>query len=287
MNPLQKKCVIATASLHGLLVLILFVGPGFFRRETPPDNLPMLKVIPLTAIDAALNSGVARATPPPAAPVTPPTPVTPPPEPTPEPPKPVVTPEQPVQPPKTEEPDTPDEKTTEEPSPLPLKPKHKIEVDITKTVVRKVTKTHDDTAQKEAEERAEARAERDEERKREREISRITGSLEHNLSHSTDVEMPGNSSASYANYGQIVKSIYEQAWIPPDDADNDNANPLVHVVIASDGTVISAHLTEPSGDAAVDASVRRVLERVKFIHDSRVSGRLNRQRTILQHQLQP
>ena len=65
MNPLQKKCILATAGFHLLLLLILFVGPGFFRRETPPVDLPMLKVIPLNAIDAALSSGVAKATPPP------------------------------------------------------------------------------------------------------------------------------------------------------------------------------------------------------------------------------
>ena len=77
--------------------------------------------------------------------------------------------------------------------------------------------------------------------------------------------MPGDSSQSYANYGQIVKSIYENAWIPPDSAENDEANPKVHVVIAADGSVISARIIEPSGDAAVDASVQRVLDRVRFI----------------------
>jgi TonB family protein len=268
MNPLQKKCILATAGFHLLLLLILFVGPGFFRRETPPVDLPMLKVIPLNAIDAALSSGVAKATPPP---VAPPTPVTPPTEPPPtEPTKPVVTPEpvptpKVMEPAKPVEPDTPEDQPTDKPSPVPVKPKnkHTIDVDLT-TVVRKVAKTHDDTAQKEAEARAEARAERDAERKREREISRITGSLEHNLSHSTDVKLPGNDAESAANYGQIVKSLYEQAWIPPDNADNNDASPRVHVVIASDGTVISAHITDPSGDAAVDASVRRALERQRL-----------------------
>ena len=52
--------------------------------------------------------------------------------------------------------------------------------------------------------------------------------------------MPGNSSVASANYAQVVKSIYEQAWTPPDDTASDDANVKVRVTIASDGTVISA-----------------------------------------------
>ena len=82
MNPLQKKCVLATAGFHLLLLVILFLGPGFFNRQTPPDTLPTLKIIPANAVDAALNSGSTAATPAPPTPP-PPTPVvTPPPEPT-------------------------------------------------------------------------------------------------------------------------------------------------------------------------------------------------------------
>jgi TonB family protein len=77
--------------------------------------------------------------------------------------------------------------------------------------------------------------------------------------------MPGNSSAAAANYAQVVKSVYEQAWTPPDDTASDDANIKVRVSIASDGTVISASVIVPSGDASVDVSVRNTLERVQFI----------------------
>jgi hypothetical protein len=33
MNRLQKKCVIVTAGIHLLLLVILMVGPAFFRSE--------------------------------------------------------------------------------------------------------------------------------------------------------------------------------------------------------------------------------------------------------------
>ena len=79
------------------------------------------------------------------------------------------------------------------------------------------------------------------------------------------IDMPGNSSAAYANYASVVKSVYEQAWVPPDNAQNDDANVKVTVTIASDGTVISARVLTPSGDAGVDASVQHTLDRVTFI----------------------
>jgi TonB family protein len=89
--------------------------------------------------------------------------------------------------------------------------------------------------------------------------------LRANLSSSTTIDMPGNSSAAAANYAQVVKSIYEQAWVPPDDTASDDANIKVRVTIASDGTVISARVIAPSGDTSVDTSVRNTLERVQFI----------------------
>jgi TonB family protein len=275
MNPLQKKCVLATAGFHLLLLVILFLGPGFFNRQPPPDAFTTLKVIPANAVDAALNSGSTAATP---APVTPPPPtpvVTPPPEPTPtptpptpEPAKPVVTPDPAPQPDpapaKPVEPDVPDKADdTPDPAPAPKPVKH---YDISLVpVVRTVPKkhVHDTTAEDEA--AAEAKAERAEARRKAAAIARLTGSLEHNLTSSTDVTVPGPGSQSYANYGQIVKSIYENAWNPPDSADSDEASPKVKVVISRDGSVISAHIITPSGDKALDESVQRTLDRVTFI----------------------
>jgi TonB family protein len=79
------------------------------------------------------------------------------------------------------------------------------------------------------------------------------------------IDMPGNSSVAAANYAQVVKSVYEQAWTPPDDTASDDANIKVRVTIANDGTVISARVVTPSDDASVDTSVRNTLERVQFI----------------------
>jgi TonB family protein len=89
--------------------------------------------------------------------------------------------------------------------------------------------------------------------------------LKGNLTSATVVDAPGNGSVAYASYDSAVKSIYNEAWTLPDRIANDEENTRASVTIASDGTVISARIVTPSGDASVDASVQRTLERVKFI----------------------
>ncbi|MGB7769367.1 MAG: TonB family protein [Verrucomicrobiia bacterium] len=237
MNRLQKKCVLATAGVHLLLLMILLVGPAFFQPRPRTDDLHVLDVIPANLIDAQFNSGVRNAQPPPPAPVVTP----PPPEPQPAPSKPAVTP-----------PPTLSQRLekifeSEPPKPAPEKAQpHKIEPNL-KPVVRTAPKNVPDDSQR-------ARA-----------LRSAIRNLKRDFSPSTTVDMPGNSSVAYANYAEVVKSIYEQAWVPPDDTSSDDATAKVRVTIASDGTVVSARILTPSDDAKVDDSVQRTLERVTFI----------------------
>ena len=104
--------------------------------------------------------------------------------------------------------------------------------------------------------------------------------LRKNLSSSTEISLVGNGSAAAANYGQVVKSVYEQAWVLPDDMASDEAITKISVTIASDGTVISARIISRSGDAKLDASVQRTLERVQFIAPF-PSGSTDKERTYI------
>jgi len=113
-----------------------------------------------------------------------------------------------------------------------------------------------------------------------RAVNSALRALRNNLSSATTVDLPGNSSAAAANYAQVVKSVYEQAWTPPDDTASDDANIKVRVTIARDGTVISARIIGPSGDASVDRTVRATLERVQFIAPF-PSGTSDRERTYI------
>jgi TonB family protein len=251
MNRLQKKCVIATAGFHLLLLVILFVGPAFFWAREKPDDTPVLDMIPASLVDSA-TTGVQGAQPPPAPAPAPMKPVVTPPAPAPKPviqptPAPVPTP-------------TLTERVEKFFKPEPAKPvaapvesqphTPKVNLTLTTRTVPKNTSTPNKTATTPDNSKA---------------VNSALRALRANLSSSTTIDMPGNSSVAAANYAQIVKSIYEQAWTPPADTASDDANVKVRVIIASDGTVVSARLIEPSSDASTDASVRSTLDRVQFI----------------------
>lgn len=260
MNRLQKKCLIAVAGTH-LFLLVLLLCSGFIRPRPKADDLQLLDVIPAAAIDAAFSSGVKGAQPPPPTPmITRPQPQ---PAPTPPPPKPVVTPPPPAPAPtlmqkvekyfkpEPQKPPPDDSKPVEAARPK----EHKIDVDL-KPAVRRTTETS--TSKSESRER---------QRQRNQELQRIMHNLKDGLSSATEIDLPGNSSASYANYGAIVVSVYHQAWIPPDNMANATSIVRFTVTISRDGSVISAHIVEPSGDTSVDNAVQRMLDRVTFIHE--------------------
>jgi TonB family protein len=255
MNRLQKKCVIATSGAHLLLIVILFVGPAFFYSKPKADDLQVLDVIPANLIDAPFNSGVANAAPPPPAPVVAP--------PQPPPPAPVVTPLAPApQPEKVEKAEpvkSPDKLPADELKPVEKKtarsPERKIQINT--QLVARVSPRDAAAAAAQAEARAQQR--------RAQAVRSALRDLKGNLTSATVVDAPGSGSAAYANYRDVVGSIYYAAWTPPDDAANDDAITKVSVTIASDGTVVAARIITPSGDAGVDNSIQRALDRVTFI----------------------
>jgi periplasmic protein TonB len=246
MNRLQKKCVLATTGFHLLLLVILFVGPAFFWSREKPDTTPVLDMIPANLVDSA-STGVQNAQPPPPAPapvVTPPTP----PEP-----KPIVQPAPTPAPTPTltERVEKFFKPAEEKPTPAPTEnPSHTPKVNL--TPVTRVVPENTSTPTKTTTDNS-------------KEIRAALRALRAILSSPTTVAPVGNSSAAAANYAQVVKSVYEQAWTPPDETASDDANVKVRVTIASDGRVISAEVIGASGDASVDRSVQNTLDRVTDI----------------------
>jgi TonB family protein len=249
MNRLQKKCVIATAGFHLLLLVILFVGPAFFSAKPKTDDAQVLDVISANLVDAAINTGVKNATPPAPTPVV--TPPQPQPQPTPPAPKPIVQPAPaPTLTERVEKFFTPEPaKPTTAPTPAE-NPPHTPKVDL--HLVTRTVPQNSSTPSKATPDNSKA-------------IKAALRALHKNLSSATTVDVPGESSAAAMNYKAAVQAVYTQAWTPPDDTASDEANVKVRVTIASDGTVISAQVIEPSGDASVDRSVQSTLDRVQFI----------------------
>src|SRR5207244_1671728 len=76
-------------------------------------------------------------------------------------------------------------------------------------------------------------------------------------------EMIGGGGAAFADYRTIVYSAYYNAWIAPEELIDDEAVTEVRVVIARDGSIISADITGKSGKAVLDRSVERALRAVR------------------------
>lgn len=93
---------------------------------------------------------------------------------------------------------------------------------------------------------------------------------------------PGNGTPGEVsvNYRDIIASKYYNAWSAPADLDDANT-PVVtaSVTISRDGNVISARITKPSGNRAMDRSIQNTLEAVTFIEPFPASSK-DQQRTI-------
>jgi len=262
MNRVQKKCLIASLALHALLCAILLIGPAFLSVNHKGVDQPTLEVIPAKLVDSLFSGGGnPKANPPPAQKVVePPAPIqqveTRPSDPTP-------------QPPQIQE-------QERKPAVEKIKPaQEKPGIKVSTTVVRRTSeKDKEEKARSEAETKAQAeakaraKAEADARRRATQQLeSRLNSALESlskNLSSGTTIEPLGPGGEAYADYGQVVKSYYDQAWIDPEDVSEDAATVKVKVVIRRDGTVIADPIQKRSGVPALDKSVQNALDRVRL-----------------------
>jgi len=270
MNRLQKKCLIASLALHALLCLILLVGPAFLSSNHKGVDRPTLEVIPAKIVDSLFSGGGNPKANPPAAQrlVEPPPPVqqteTGPPEPTPKPPQ--------LKEQVADEPKPVVEKT--KPEVVEKSASRKPEIKVSTTVVKRASEKEKARAEAEAkakaqtEAKARAKAEGEARRRATQQLeSRLNNayeSLSKNLSSGTTIEPLGPGGEPYADYGQVVKSYYDQAWIDPEDVSEDAATVKVKVVIGRDGSVNSDSIIKRSGVPALDKSVQNALDRVRL-----------------------
>ena len=57
MNRLQKKCILASVVLHGLLLLVILFGAAFFKKNPAPIPTQRINVIPSRLVESALSGG--------------------------------------------------------------------------------------------------------------------------------------------------------------------------------------------------------------------------------------
>ncbi len=265
MSRFEKKCLIASLALHGLLCLILLVGPAFLSSKGKDMDLPVLEVVPDKTTDLPFSGGGNPNAKPQAAPprVDPPQP------------QPATKPPQPVtrQPDLKSPPDQParEQESKREPDAIDRKREQsKPEIKVESRIVKRFpNKTPDKTTTKKEEDdsTAKARAEVAARRRTAQQLlARINGSserLSENLSPGATIEPLGPGGEAYANYAQVVKTYYDRAWIDPEEVSEDAATVKVKVVIARDGAVISDAIITRSGIASLDKSVENALKRVR------------------------
>jgi TonB family protein len=268
MNRLEKKCFVTAAAIHGLLFVILLVGPAFFKPSEKGDTFKQIDVYSAADITKALTSGGTpqnvRAIP-----------LPPPPTPTPaveqpkvETPRPPETPPEPKHQPKQ----SPREKPTDQGDEPVVKPKPKRQTMINadelvsnKNDANEAQKRAKDQARKKA--AALAAADAKQRADDAKEFGNALRSLKDNLSGSTVVKMPvgnGMGGPAAANYRDIIASKFYNAWNPAFSLSEDTPDVTVSVTISRDGSC-TGHITKHSGNSNMDKSVQNALEIVNFI----------------------
>lgn len=273
MNRLQKKCFVFSIGMHGLLAVIL-IGSAAFRDRPDKTDAPILSLIPANILD---QSGVGGGEPAPTMRVS---------QPQPQPPA-QAQPQRQVQPqpreqvqpvaqpvvrrverqrPQEEEEETRPLAVSDNPAPRPKMHHHEHEIHPTFTSETQTqTHTHRIAENLEASEEASAAsAARAEARRR----SEIENSLDHLASNvrtsgagKTTVDIPGigGGGEAFAGYRDVIRSIYYRAWVAPENGGDKSAAPEARIVVARDGTILSAEIVSASGDSTLDKSVSRTL----------------------------
>ena len=269
MNRLQKKCIIVSGGIHLLLAVMLIFGPGFLSGHSPDNSPPVLTFVAIQTTDDNVSGGGDNTVKgPPAlgtsleAPAVP-TPVVKPPAPAAE------TPVEPA-PEKVEKVVTPAPKEvprvndTPKLDLKPVKPSPRKTPDIKVDTTIVTSSAADAKAKRDAQAKAAAAAQAREQQRIAGLLNSASKGVRNGSAGSTEYKLGGlgGGGLPYANFRAAVQKVYWDAWSVPTGAPY--VSVTVSVTIARDGSVISSRITDSSGNADVDASVQRTLDRVKF-----------------------
>lgn len=272
MKRLQKKCLVASFGIHGLLLIIMVVAPAFLTKpEEKKEITPPMKLI-----SGAL---VAKALAPPPAPEPPaptPRPTPPPVKPTPKKPEPKKpTPKKPTPKPVIKKPEP--KKTTPKPTPKKTTPKKKvtkppvkkktaptrpkIKVEIPKNLISRPD-PQKEKREREARERARAAAAAKAAADRRKLIAKLNTATSMSFSSQVKVRTAGSGSRATMDYGSYVMGVYDRAWREPRDLSS-RLTATIKVTISRSGSVVSASISRGSGVSRMDSSIRSVLNSIR------------------------
>lgn len=278
MNRLEKKCIIGSAALHGLLLVVLLFASAFLDSDKHMILPPVVTLHNVTLTDRPIASGGnPNANPPPAAPpkAAEPPPPQPPPPPVKEQVKHKEEEQEPEPKPKKEVVKTPDKEK------LPVKDKTTDKaVETAKTTkaplnLKPVRKTNDTAiAQREiAAARAAAvkrqQAEWDKYAAQQRalagKVGEIIGNVSSGLGKDTVAEVVGPGSEAYANYSSVIIERYKRAVYASQPQSDQDADAVIRVVISRDGTVRSSQWVRRTNNPILNKAVDRAMNSVRSL----------------------
>jgi TonB family protein len=268
MSRLQKKCFVFSVGLHGLLVVIL-LGSAAFRNRAEETDAPILSMIPANIIDAAGAGGGQPA------PASRPAPslsqaqpqIQPAPQARTEPqaaqPQPVPRVERRRPQATEEETETHALVSVETPAPRPAKTHRQHEIHPTFTPTGR-TSAHVRSDASETSSQVSTRSEAGRLNEIENSLDHLASGVQTSGAGRTVVDVPGIGGGGevFAGYDDLVRSAYYHAWVAPENGADRTALPEARIVVARDGSIISAVLVSPSGEALLDKSVERALRAV-------------------------
>jgi len=270
MIRLLKKCLVLSVGLH-LLVLAALVLWAIFKLAKDDKLPPQLTMIAPEVLENILNPQPAATRPVVQPPLVQPTPPQPrpkqqvqprPPQPRP---KPNINPRPPRSAPKPKA----QKKTNPQPKPKPTK-RPKIKISSKTKVNNSSSSSRPNPVNTKPRTPAVSNSQ----------INNIKGMREQ-LSAAIQVNVTGANRAAFANYASFVVAVYRRTWQPliPNSV-NRSSIAKVSVTIRRDGQLVSARIIRRTGNAALDRSVQRALDRVKTIGRSFPAGATDAQRTF-------
>lgn len=96
-------------------------------------------------------------------------------------------------------------------------------------------------------------------------IGGTAAGLREGFASGTKVDVGGPGGTAFADYRQFVQAVFDEAWILTRDITTEDAAARVSVTISRNGTVINSQIIRRSGVTALDRSVQRALDKVKFV----------------------
>ncbi len=255
MNRTQKKCLIASVGVHGLLIALLFIGPAFMS-DRPAKTPTFITMIPLNGVISDARTSIAgpAVQAPQSAPVLPPQP------------------QQPIPiPPQPQRVTVPRSQPQPKPEPLPVEKRG----DEFKPTKSKPAETADEfkpvsgsTPKKQTKVKPKEDAQDTQVADRMmRQFQSGISTLKSNLKPGTVVQVGtgGDSGEATINYSDLVYSKYFAAWVPPASLTDESATVMVRVTISRDGRVVRHDIVTSSGNSIMDRSIETTLNNVDFI----------------------